>query len=76
MGSLAVTTCVYGEMMAPDGVDWENKKREDENNSLKTGDGRTVWCLGAVVNLHRVTDIYIHILPDYLCLPIIIAKGS
>ena len=47
IGSLDITTCLYGEVMGPDGVDWENKKkREDENNSLKTGDSRIVWCFG------------------------------
>jgi len=47
IGSLAINTSIYGELMGPDGVDWENKKkREDENNSLKVGDPRIVWCLG------------------------------
>jgi len=47
IGSLAVTTCLYGELMGPDGVDWENKKKlEDENNSLKAGDARIVWSFG------------------------------
>lgn len=47
IGSLTITTCVHGELMGPDGVDWENKKkREDENNSLKAGDPRIVWCFG------------------------------
>ena len=45
IGSLAIVTCVSGEMMGPDGVDWENKrKQEDENNNLKAGDARIVWC--------------------------------
>ena len=47
IGSLAITICVYGEIMGPDGVDWENKKKwEDQNNSLKAGDPRIVWCFG------------------------------
>jgi hypothetical protein len=47
IGSLATTTCLHGELMGPDGVDWENKKkREDENNSLKAGDPRMVWTFG------------------------------
>lgn len=52
IGSLAITTCVYGELMGPDGVDWENKKKqEDENNSLKAGDPRIVWCFGGKTSL-------------------------
>ena len=47
IGSLNINTSVYGELMGPDGVDWENKKKlEDENNSLKAGDARIVWCFG------------------------------
>ena len=47
IGSLAITTCLYGEVMGSDGVDWENKKKlEDENNSLQTGDARKVWSFG------------------------------
>ena len=48
IGDLTIKTCVYGELMCPDGVvDWENKKKqEDENNSLEVGDARIVWCLG------------------------------
>ena len=46
IGSLAIMTSVYGQLLGPDGVDWENKrKREDEDNSLKAGasDARIVW---------------------------------
>ena len=47
IGRLDITPCLYGELMGPDGVDWENKKKlEDENNSLKAGDARIVWCFG------------------------------
>ena len=47
IGSLGIRTCLYGEFMGPDGVDWENKKKlEDENNSLEAGDARIVWCFG------------------------------
>lgn len=47
IGSVEITTCKNGELMGPDGVDWENKKKkEDENNSLKAGDTRIVWCFG------------------------------
>ena len=47
IGVLDINTCIYGEVMGPDGVDWENKKKlEDENNSLKVGDARIVWCFG------------------------------
>jgi len=47
IGSLALTTCLYGELMGPDGLDWENKKKlEDENNKLKAGDARIVWSFG------------------------------
>ena len=47
IGSLNITTCLYGELMGPNGVDWENKKKlEDENNSLKAGDPRIVWRFG------------------------------
>jgi hypothetical protein len=47
IGSLEINACKFGEVMGPDGVDWENKKkREDENNSLKAGDARIVWCFG------------------------------
>jgi hypothetical protein len=46
IGSLDITTCLYGEVMGPDGVvDWENKKKlEDENKSLEAGDAQIVWC--------------------------------
>ena len=48
IGSLALTTCLYGELMGPDGLDWENKKKlEDENNKLKAGDARIVWSFGS-----------------------------
>jgi hypothetical protein len=47
IGSLGISTCLHGELMGPDGVDWENKKkREDENNSLKAGDPRIIWSFG------------------------------
>ena len=47
IGSLVISTCLYGELMGPDGVDWGRKKKlEDENNSLKPGDARIVWCFG------------------------------
>ena len=47
IGSLTITPCIHGELMGPDGVDWENKKkREDENNNLKAGDPRILWCFG------------------------------
>ncbi|KAF8808010.1 acyl-CoA N-acyltransferase [Phlegmacium glaucopus] len=47
IGSIDMTTCVHGELMGPDGVDWENKeKREKENNSLELGDPRKIWCFG------------------------------
>ena len=48
IGRLSITTCLYGQLMGPDGVvDWENKKKlEDENNSLKAGDARIVWSFG------------------------------
>ena len=47
IGILGINPTVYGEIMGPDGVDWENKKKlEDENNSLKTGDTRIIWCFG------------------------------
>ena len=44
MFSSVAYTCTNGELMGPDGVDWENKKKE--NNSLKAGDTRIVWCFG------------------------------
>jgi len=47
IGSLSITTAVNGELMGPDGVDWENKKkREEENNKLEAGDPRIIWCFG------------------------------
>ena len=55
IGSLNISTCLYGEMMGPDGVDWEIKKRmEDENNSLNTGDARIVWCFGGKSHLNCI----------------------
>jgi hypothetical protein len=48
IGSLALTRCLYGELMGSDGLHWENKKKlEDENNSLKAGDARIVWSFGS-----------------------------
>ena len=47
IGVLGINPSVYGELMGPDGVNWENKKKlEEENNSLKTGDARIIWCFG------------------------------
>jgi hypothetical protein len=58
IGSLSITTCVYGELMGPDGVDWENKKKqEDENNSLNAGDARIVWCFGGKPRLACIRDL-------------------
>ena len=58
IGSLSISTCVHGELMGPDGVDWENKKKqEDENNSLKTGDARIVWCFGGKPWLACIRDL-------------------
>ena len=55
IGSLDITPCIYGELMGPDGVDWENKKKlEDENNSLNTGDARIVWCFGGKSRLNCI----------------------
>jgi hypothetical protein len=72
VGSLAIT---YGELMGPDGVDWENKKKlEDENNSLKAGDARIVWCFGGKPWLTCITHrISIHYQITWL--QVIIAKG-
>ena len=77
IGSLAVTTCLYGEVMGPDGVDWENKKKqEDENNSLKTGDPRIVWCFGGIIKpwltcIMQLISIHYQI----IWLQVIMAKG-
>ena len=75
IGSLAITRCVYGEVMGPNGVDWENKKkREDENNSLKTGDPRIVWCFGGKLCLTGIRQL-ISIHYQITWLQVIIAKG-
>ena len=78
IGSLNISTCLYGELMGPDGVDWEIKKKlEDENNSLKAGDARIIWCFGGkpcqCLNwIKQLISIdYQIILPQ-----VIIAKGS
>jgi len=67
IGSLGINTCIYGEFMGTDGIDWENKKKlEDENNSLKAGDARIVWCLAA--SHHRqgiMTDAVDTVLHDW-----------
>jgi len=71
IGSLGISTCLYGELMGPDGVDWENKKKlEDENNSLKTGDARIIWCFGdyLAASHHRqgiMTDAVDTVLHDW-----------
>lgn len=71
IGSLAITTSIYGELMGPDGVDWENKKKqEDENNSLKAGDARIVWSFGdyLAASHHRqgiMTDAVDTVLHDW-----------
>ena len=75
IGSLDITACVYGELMGPDGIDWENKKKlEDENKSLKAGDDRIVWCFGSRLWLtcirHLLTIHY-----QITWLQVIIAKG-
>jgi len=71
IGSLGIDTCIYGEFMGPDGIDWENKKKlEDENNCLKAGDARIVWCLGdyLAASHHRqgiMTDAVDTVLHDW-----------
>jgi len=71
IGSLGINRCVYGEFMGPDGVDWENKKKlEDENNSLEAGDTRIVWCFGdyLAASHHRqgiMTDAVDTVLHDW-----------
>ena len=41
---LSINPSCHGELMDPDGVDWQNKKkREAENNSLEAGDPRIIW---------------------------------
>jgi hypothetical protein len=75
IGSLDITTCIYGELMGPDGVDWENKKKlEDENNSLKAGDARIVWCFGGKPWLTCITHL-ISIHYQITWLQVTIAKG-
>jgi len=71
IGILDINPCVYGEFMGPDGVNWENKKKlEDENNSLKTGDTRIIWCFGdyLAASHHRqgiMTDAVDTVLHDW-----------
>jgi RimJ/RimL family protein N-acetyltransferase len=67
IGSLAITPSVYGELMGPDGVDWENKKkRENENDSLKAGDPRIIWCFGGKQGSTPSHREITRPLPDYL----------
>jgi len=71
IGSITITTAVHGELMGPDGVDWENKKkREEENNSLEVGDPRIIWCFGdyLAASHHRqgiMTDAVNTVLHDW-----------
>ena len=67
IGSLAIITCLYGELMGSDGVvDWENKKKlEDENKSLKAGDAPSRIGKPSLTCIrYKASDI--HPLPDYL----------
>ena len=58
IGSLAMTTSVNGELIGPDGVDWENKKkREEENNSLEAGDPRIIWWFRSKQTRSRVLSL-------------------
>ena len=58
IGSLSITTSINGELIGPDGVDWENKKkREEENNSLEAGDPRIIWCFGGKQTRSRVLSL-------------------
>jgi len=67
IGTLDVARCHHGELMGPDGVDWENKeKRQAENDSLEAGDPRIIWCFGGELLATRCQDISHITLSDYL----------
>ncbi|KAF9486333.1 hypothetical protein BDN70DRAFT_869824 [Pholiota conissans] len=56
IGDLGMMRCMHGELMGPDGVDWENKKKlEEENNDIPVGDPRIIWSIGdfLVTSHHR-----------------------
>jgi len=71
IGSLAIATAMHGELMGPDGVDWENKKkREEENDKLEAGDPRIIWRFGdyLATSHHRqgiMTDAVDTVLHDW-----------
>ncbi|KAF8973494.1 hypothetical protein BDZ97DRAFT_1900337 [Flammula alnicola] len=47
IGDLGVMRCIHGELMDPDGVNWTNKeKREEENNNIPVGDPNIIWSMG------------------------------
>ncbi|CAA7268035.1 unnamed protein product [Cyclocybe aegerita] len=47
LGGISIIRCENGELMGPNGVDWENKKkREEENNALAVGDPSIIWTIG------------------------------
>ena len=82
IGSLAIHTNVHGELMNPDGVDWENKKKwEEENNKLEAGDPRIIWCFGGkyCVGSPMTSDLYIYMYSVHFqttLQQVIIARGS
>ncbi|KDR85591.1 hypothetical protein GALMADRAFT_132268 [Galerina marginata CBS 339.88] len=47
IGDVALIRCLHGELMGPNGVDWKNKqRREEENNKIPVGDPSILWSMG------------------------------
>ena len=47
IGEIGIYRCNHGELMGPNGLDWDSKaKYEEENNKLAVGDERIVWSIG------------------------------
>lgn len=52
LGDLGIVRCLHGELMGPDGVDWgEKQKREEENNNIAVGDPNIIWSFGGVLRV-------------------------
>ncbi|KAF8641199.1 hypothetical protein AX17_000834 [Amanita inopinata Kibby_2008] len=47
LGDIGIFKCNQGEIMGPNGLDWDSKsKYEEENNRRPAGDPETVWSIG------------------------------
>jgi len=47
IGDVGIYRCNHGEVMGPNGLDWDSKaKYEEENNKLTVGDEGIIWSIG------------------------------